>query len=193
LQLPLKHIERACAAAALSLTTSLAAAHTCPPISFGPPHDSLDEAAIATLHTLFRHDARYESGGFLIEQNGSFRSSRPVTQRARTEVNYCIVLPRGAKLAGLYHTHVAGSELSARDRSNAARAGVPSYIGTIRDGTLLVVAPDSSRTRAIGASSVRGAPRPLAASAAQRPPPIDGLLASIRRFWALLSERWLDG
>src|SRR5262245_18619480 len=132
LRLPVKHAAGRCTAAAvLLLAAPLAAASRCPPILFGPPHDSLDEAAIATLHTLFRHNDRFESGGFLIEQDGYFRSIKPVTQRARTEVNYCILLPRGAKLAGLYHTHVANSAFSPRDRDNAVRAGVPSFIGTL--------------------------------------------------------------
>jgi hypothetical protein len=144
------HPGAACTTAALLLLAApLAAAGPCPPILFGPPHASLDEAAITTLHTLFRDNDRFESGGFLIEQDGVFRSSKPVTQRARTEVNYCIVLPRGATLAGLYHTHVRNAAFSSRDRDNAARAGVPSYIGTLGSGTLRVLEPELGTARAL--------------------------------------------
>jgi hypothetical protein len=105
---------------------------------FGAPYDSLDELAVATLETLFDEGSRYESGGFFVEEAGAYYGSQPVTQRGRRSVNYCVVLPRGARLAGIYHTHVANAALSARDRSNAERAGVPSYIGTLRDRSLLV-------------------------------------------------------
>jgi proteasome lid subunit RPN8/RPN11 len=122
----------------LSASLGVANAEGCPPISFGAAHDSLDELAARTLVELFDAGGRYESGGFFVELNGAYQASRPVTQGARLAVNYCIVLPRGTRLAGIYHTHVASTILSARDRSNAERAGVPSYIGTIRDRSLWV-------------------------------------------------------
>jgi hypothetical protein len=123
---------------ALALAAGGVLADECPPIEFGPAHASLDELAAQTLVELFDDGGRYESGGYFIERDGAFHASRPVTQRAPRAVNYCIVLPRDATLAAIYHTHVASSVLSARDRSNAERAGVPSYIGTIRDRSLWV-------------------------------------------------------
>ena len=123
-------------ACAFSLQLGGAQAAGCPPIVFGPAHASLDELAARTLVELFDEGGRYESGGFFIKQNGAYHASRPVTQRERRAVNYCIVLPRDARLAGIYHTHVASSALSVPDRRNAERAGVPSYIGTIRDRSL---------------------------------------------------------
>jgi hypothetical protein len=123
---------------ALPFGGARAYAEGCPPIVFGAPHASLDELAVRTLQELLAKGGRYESGGFFIERRGEYQASRPVTQHARRAVNYCIVLPRDAQLAGIYHTHVASSALSPRDRSNAERAGVPSYIGTIRERSLLV-------------------------------------------------------
>ena len=186
LPLPVKHPGIVCAAATvLLLAAPLAAARPCPPIVFGPPHDSLDEAAIATLHTLFRDDHRFESGGFLIEQDGYFRSSKPVTQRARTEVNYCIVLPRGAKLAGLYHTHVASSSFSPRDRANATRAGVPSYIGTLGSGALHVLEPEHGAARALPVGSAK--PAVTTVAPARTSPSLTQWLASTaQRVWDLL-------
>jgi hypothetical protein len=180
------HPGAVCASAALLLAAPLAAAGPCPPIGFGPPHASLDEAAIARLHTLFRDNDRFESGGFLIEQNGVFRSSKPVTQRARTEVSYCIVLPRGAKLAGLYHTHVANAAFSSRDRDNAARAGVPSYIGTLGSGTLRVLEPELGTARALPVRT----PKPHG-DADDAPAPagthvVQWLASAARRAWELL-------
>lgn len=136
-------------ALALSAPLGSAKAEGCPPISFGAAHQSLDELAERTLGELFDGGGRYESGGFFIELNGAYQASRPVTQGARRAVNYCIVLPRGARLAGIYHTHVASTILSVRDRSNAERAGVPSYIGTIRDRSLWVYDARLREVRAI--------------------------------------------
>jgi hypothetical protein len=136
---------------ALALSAPLGGAHAagCPPISFGAAHESLDALAVQTLVALFDSGGRYESGGFFIELHGAYQASRPVTQGARRTVNYCIVLPRGARLAGIYHTHVASTIMSARDRSNAERAAVPSYIGTIRDRSLWVYDARLREVRAI--------------------------------------------
>lgn len=151
-------------------------AEGCPPIAFGPPHDSLDELAAKTLQELFDAGGRYESGGFMVRQGGSYYASRPVTQQERLAVNYCIVLPRNARLAGLYHTHVVSAELSPRDRSNAERAGVPSYIGALRDRSILVYDGRRRDLRAMGpAPGARGAAgTPTAVVAAEQGAARDG-------------------
>ncbi len=105
----------------------------------------------------------YESGGFVIDQGGVFRPSKPVTQRSRSDVSYCIVLPRGATLAGLYHTHVGHAAFSPRDRRNSARVGVPSFIGTIRGGALLVYDPRLDQVRAIGERPILARQAPASA------------------------------
>jgi hypothetical protein len=125
-------------AAVAACGESVSAAEGCPPIVFGAPHDSLDELVETTLQELFEAGGRYESGGFVVRQGGAYYASTPVTQQQRRAVNYCIVLPRGARLAALYHTHVFSAEPSPRDRSNAERAGVPSYVGALRDRSILV-------------------------------------------------------
>src|SRR5688500_7130135 len=117
----------AIAAAALPMHGGIRANGGCPPIVFGAGHESLDELAGRTLRDRFDEGGGYESDCFFIARNGAYHASQPVTQRARRAVSYCIVLPRDANLAGIYHTHVASSALSSRDRSNAERAGVPSY------------------------------------------------------------------
>lgn len=137
-------------ALAIQLGAGGAHARSCPTIVFGDAHGSLDALARRTLLELLNAGDRYESGGFFIETNGYFQASKPVTQRSGSSVNYCIVLPRGARLAGIYHTHVANSELSLRDRSNAERAGVPSYIGTMRNRSLLVYDGRLRQAHALG-------------------------------------------
>lgn len=84
MQLPLKCSQPACAAATLVLlVASRAAAGPCPPIAFGPPHDSLDEAAVTTLHTAFRDNHRYEPAGSPASQRSQFiERLTDVTQRA---------------------------------------------------------------------------------------------------------------
>jgi proteasome lid subunit RPN8/RPN11 len=133
-----------------ALSSHVANAGACEPISFGPSRSSADEAAIATLQELIREGLSYESGGFVIKKDGVFRSSKPVTQRSRTAVNYCIALPRGASLAAIYHTHVGDPQFSTKDRHNADRAGVPSYIGTIRGAELSAYDPTVKQARALG-------------------------------------------
>ena len=150
---PLLAVMGALAAAVLPLPFSSARAEAapCPPIAFGGTHESLDELAARTLHDLFEQGGRYESGGFFIEKDGVFHASRPVTQRVRRAVNYCIVLPRGSRLAGIYHTHVSSSELSSRDRRNAEGAGVASYVGTIRDRSIVIYDVQRGEVRPIDA------------------------------------------
>jgi proteasome lid subunit RPN8/RPN11 len=124
---------------------------------FGESHPSLEHAATAALRALYHAGGAYESGGFVIEQAGVFRSSKPVTQRSRSDVSYCIALPRGATLAGLYHTHVGQTAFSPRDRRNSERVGVPSFIGTIRDGAFFVYDPQLEKVSAV-ATPIRQRP-----------------------------------
>lgn len=145
-------------AALLLAAGSASANESCAPVTLGPPHASLDEAAIGALRPLLAAGHRYESGGFIVRDGGKFRASKPVTQRSRTRVNYCIVLPRGGELAGLYHTHVRAGEYSAKDRANAARAGVPSFLGTLSNGTLQVYDPSSATARLLGKPVSNDAP-----------------------------------
>jgi proteasome lid subunit RPN8/RPN11 len=186
-----------CAAALLLQGAAAGAAREgpCPPVVLGKTHGSLDRAAAATFQKLLIGNERYEHGGFFVEQNGRFRASEPVTQRSGKDVSYCIVLPRGAKLAGLYHTHVASSELSVSDRRNAERMAVPSYIGTIRDGSVLVYDAGARKTRAFWRSIGQDGD---AALAALDPRPAQPLAAATSRAVDLLGqavamlERWKD-
>ena len=164
---------------------------SCPPIVFGAASASLDELAARTLRDLFDDGGRYESGGFLIERNGAYHASEPVTQHGRRAVNYCIVLPRGAKLAGIYHTHVASAELSARDRSNAERAGVPSYIGTIRGRALLVYDAQRREVRPLEHAALGGRATP-AAPAKRSEVDENAEPSSLRERLSALSRRALD-
>lgn len=140
---------------ALWLAAAHANARPCEFPSFTDSHLSLEQAATTALRDLYHAGDPYESGGFVIEQDGKFRASKPVTQRSRSDVSYCIVLPRDAKLAGLYHTHVGHAGFSARDRRNSERAGVPSFVGTIRSGAQLVYDPTRDKVSALAATPAR--------------------------------------
>jgi hypothetical protein len=178
----------AAVAFAVQLVPLDAFARNCPPIMFGDAHESLDELATRTLRGVLNEGGRYESGGFFIEKNGAFHASKPVTQRSGRSVNYCIVLPRGARLAGIYHTHVANSALSARDRSNAERVGVPSYIGTLRDRSLLVYDGRSREARALARGGA-GAPARDAAVASRGVPVAEPESRSVRERLTALKQR----
>jgi hypothetical protein len=175
---------------ALQLATA-SNAEPCEPVVFGESHSSLEQAATAALRALYRAGGAYESGGFVIDQGGVFRSSKPVTQRSRSDVSYCIVLPRGATLAGLYHTHVGQTAFSPRDRRNSERVGVPSFIGTIRGGALFVYDPRLDRASAIGERSIRArqAQAPENSSVtwpARLEAALQNTLAFVRRTWNAL-------
>jgi hypothetical protein len=189
---------------ALQLAAATAGARPCAPPVFGESHASLEHAATATLRALFRNGGSYESGGFIIEQGGKFRASKPVTQRSRSDVSYCIVLPRGAVLAGLYHTHVRSAEFSPRDQRNAGRVRVPSFVGTIRGGAVLVYDPQLERVSAIGGKPLQ----PRVAAVAPQSPAADRLAqkaayagwlaraeAALRGIVAFVRRAWneLDG
>ena len=168
------------AIALLIASGDAANARPCSPIAFGDAHASLDELAARTLRGLFNEGHRYESGGFFIEKNGVFRASKAVTQRSRNDVSYCIVLPRGARLAGIYHTHVANSAFSPRDRGNAERVGVPTYIGTIRDGSVFAYDGRLRQARGLG-DAATGDP--------SRPPPRNGRVGLLLERLALLGQQ----
>jgi hypothetical protein len=175
---------------ALQLAT-VVNARPCDPVVFGESQPSLEHAATATLRALYHAGGAYESGGFVIEQDGVFRSSLPVTQRSRSDVNYCIVLPRDATLAGLYHTHVGQTAFSPRDRRNSTRAGVPSFIGTIRGGALFVYDPRLDQVSAIGERSLRARQAPASdisrtTWAARLEAALQNTLAFVRRTWNAL-------
>jgi hypothetical protein len=169
---------------------AIAGAANCPPIVFGGANSSLDELAVRTLHGLLDEGGRYESGGFFIKRNGAYHASEPVTQHAPHAVNYCIVLPRSAELVGIYHTHVESSTLSARDRSNAERAGVPSYIGTIRGRSVLVYDARRREVRPLDdrANSAATTARARASDNAERNTVRERLVALKRHALALLDD-----
>jgi proteasome lid subunit RPN8/RPN11 len=169
-----------------------ASARECPPIILGNAHATLDEAAVGALHTLLRDGAQYESGGFIVEKNGAFRASKAVTQRSRTAVRYCIAVPRGATLAGLYHTHVARPTFSPTDRRNADRAGVPSYIGTIRDGAVFIYDPHRRKAQALSARVGSDAAPVRAAANIDLHPWSERLAASIRWAFDVVRSPWQE-
>ena len=181
-------------AALLLAAASAHATERCAPVMLGPPHASLDEAAVGALRPLLAAGHRYESGGFIVRDGGKFRASKPVTQRSRTRVNYCNVLPRGGELAGLYHTHVRAGEFSPKDRANAARAGVPSFLGTLSSGALQVYDPSSATARLLGKPVASDTPV-FAAATAREPgwhsrlhARVLGLWTSVKTFAASLGS-----
>lgn len=175
-----------------ALTFAAASAHAndhCAPIVLGPAHSSADEAAIAALRSLLMAGHPYESGGFIVKAGAKFRASKPVTQRSRTRVSYCIVVPRGSQLAGLYHTHVRLGEFSPKDRANAERSGVPSFLGTLSDGALYVYEPGSAKARTLGKPFAED-PQTLVAAAGAERAWHERLLAATRTLWASIRRTW---
>jgi hypothetical protein len=174
---------------ALGLAAAHANARGCEFPAFTDWHSSAEHAAATTLRALYHAGDPYESGGFVIEQAGRFRASKPVTQRSRSDVSYCIVLPRDATLAGLYHTHVGHAGFSLRDRRNAKRVGVPSFVGTIRGGAQLVYDPALDSVSALAAPPARQRHAQAAAPIAPRTW-LDQVDTALRTAAAYLGAVW---
>ncbi len=68
--------------------------------------DSLHAAAIAALRDL---QGPNESAGILYVKDGLYYYTKPVTSRTQDSCNIKAQLPKGAKIAGIYHTHSNGS------------------------------------------------------------------------------------
>jgi proteasome lid subunit RPN8/RPN11 len=162
---------------------SAEAARCDPTIVLGPLHASAEEAAMQALAPVLGADADYESGGYVVAVDQGYRATRAVTQRRRDRVDYCIVLPRRATLAGIYHSHVGTPRLSGADIDNARRAGVPSFVGSVRYGSIVAYDPARDDYKRIRSRRDDGPVLSAAPSSLQR------ALRSTRRFGASLWSR----
>jgi proteasome lid subunit RPN8/RPN11 len=121
---------------------------------FDTEHATLERAVVSALGSLMHTSDRskpFESAGYVIEFNGKYRSSKPVTQHERGRVSQvCIAWWKGSRVVALYHSHAADPTFSTSDRANAARWGLPSFIGTLRDGWVLSYDPATGRTERVG-------------------------------------------
>jgi hypothetical protein len=119
---------------------------------------TLEMAAVWSLGRLM-HEAgktgwdkpKPEYAGYVLESDGHFIVSVPVTQGNESEVSLgCIVFLPGSKLAGIFHTHPADPGVSPADKRQAERLRVPSFIGTLTDGMVVSYDPSTRETKTVG-------------------------------------------
>lgn len=134
--------------AALALAVSLVAADA-------PHYDNEYEAARAALaHAMdVSEDLHREVGGMVLKCAAGYVWSTPAPGATETAVDYRVAVPKGCTPAALYHTHPDSLEAGATDArrfsqgdlDTAARMGMSSYIGVLRDRSILRYDPRTSR------------------------------------------------
>lgn len=133
-----------CAAVLATLAPSLASAADNP---HGPLYYSVQSAAEGALNdALSRDDQSREWAGIVYRCGDVYSYTEPQpgeAERFRITARF----PKGCALAGLYHTHPGrafGHTIPAHDKHVAATLRVPSYIGVVRDGSILLHVPRSA-------------------------------------------------
>lgn len=111
------------------ITTSNA---QCSVTVLGAEFSSIDAAVFMAFADIYGHEVDAEYGGAIIEINGKFHYTAPVTELSEEHVNICGGLLDGWKLAALYHTHLGVPLFSKTDKFNAQKDHIPSYLGTMR-------------------------------------------------------------
>lgn len=113
---------------------------------------SLDDSARAALDEALPISAEtgHEYAGALYVIDGCYSYTPPQTSGEKKDVAITITLPKGAQLAGIYHTHPHSpyAHLFSPNDVAAARAlGVPSYIGLVSDSSMRVFEPSKDARR----------------------------------------------
>lgn len=126
--------------ATLALVATAAASASAPSLlTETTAYSSADEAAKAAEAAAMPLSRVYEFGGVIVERNGRFFYTTPTTSGRTGEVKIRALIPVGARLAGLYHTHPGdscGEFFSTEDVSTAMQMKLPSYIGVLSDGSV---------------------------------------------------------
>ena len=108
---------------------------------------SEETCAIAALVAVMNLNQGIEYGGFIVEENGKFYYSRPVTNNSSEEIQYDAIVPKNAKFVAVYHTHPDYPEsnvYSSVDVRFAETNKVNSYLGVQQDDTIRVFEPGKS-------------------------------------------------
>ncbi|HXT02209.1 MAG TPA: DUF4329 domain-containing protein [Elusimicrobiota bacterium] len=141
LGVPLLLLSAAAAAADLPLSV----------VSETESYASADQAAIAALRRAMPLSENFENGGVVVERDGSFFYSEPVSNGQTGHIRFRAGVRKGDRLVALYHTHPS-SEPDSRmfswdDVAEAKKLDVNSYIGVLGDGTVRFFDPHRTPTR----------------------------------------------
>jgi hypothetical protein len=109
-----------------------------------PCSDTLDDAVRAALEVAMPLTRRAEFGGLILELEGRYCYTTPVTSYQFHEVRFHAEVPASARIAALFHTHLrhdGARWFSEADIATAVRFGVRSYIGIVDRGEVRVFDP----------------------------------------------------
>ncbi|MFI5344967.1 MAG: DUF4329 domain-containing protein [Elusimicrobiota bacterium] len=116
---------------------------------------SAEQAAVEALKIAMPLSGSYENGGFIAERDGEYFYSDPVSAHEEGHISFAAVIPAGARLAAIYHTHPGASSeyllFSSDDVKEARALGVDSYIGVLDDHTVRRFEPGRTPTRPFAA------------------------------------------
>jgi proteasome lid subunit RPN8/RPN11 len=99
--------------------------------------DTMDMAATEALKECIKLSTKFEYGGVILEWNGKFYFTNPITSKSDKEIGtFRIAFYKGSKVVGLYHTHPPGFNsdiFSSSDVKFADDKSWVSYIAVINE------------------------------------------------------------
>lgn len=114
-----------------------------------PAYASVDDAARAALLKAMPLSRSHEHGGVILESEGRYYFTEPVTNGRTGEIRFAAMVPSTHRIAAVYHTHPDEGEdtlkFSANDVAQARSLGARSYIGVLRDRSIRVFDPGTMR------------------------------------------------
>lgn len=139
--------------AALLLLASVAASAATPvsPLVMAESYASAEQAAVAGLRIAMARSDRYENGGAVVEKDGVFYRTEPVSNGDMGHIRFAVDIPAGGRLAAIFHTHPdLGTQtrlFSQDDVAEASKLGIPSYIGVMDDRVIRRFMPGVTPSR----------------------------------------------
>lgn len=104
------------------------------------PYSSAEAAVLSQLKPLLASHPELEAGGEVVELKGRYYASLPESGTANS-VCIQIVVPHGARIVAIYHTHPGAEPIDAVfsevDIGTAEALHIPSYIGVTEQGIVI--------------------------------------------------------
>ncbi len=114
---------------------------------------SLDTSAIYALRRLDPKSATESAGVIYQNADGKYAGSIPVSQNLRDAFALRAQIPKGFKMAGIYHTHPSDDQdsqyFSPKDVQIAEQLKIPSYVLFQHDGSIRSYTPGKTATRRV--------------------------------------------
>jgi hypothetical protein len=127
--------------------------------------DTENDAAQAAVSESVKMSRSFEYAGAIIQRDGKFYYTTPVTDNCRTEVEgYRIVKPKGSLVVALFHTHPKSPSLaddnsevfSSADVKTAQDMHVDSFVGVMKNDTIIKYVPGADRVSQMHLSGANG-------------------------------------